>query len=151
MPVFEQHRDLFERVLSLLRVPGDGPLVLRIGGVAAEHSLLDVNLARAPRGIFELTPAWFRNTSLNLSDLNARTILDLNLVTDLPRMAAQWARAAETQLPPGSIVGYEIGNEPDLYNPSYWSEIFSPIQRRLGIRLFKGQLTPTTYTHLFTT
>jgi hypothetical protein len=149
MPVFDRHRELFERVLSLLRVPGDGPLVIRIGGDSADHSLLDINLPRAPRGIFELTPAWFRNTSLNVRDLDAQTILDLNLVTDLPWMAAQWARAAETQLPAGSIMGYEIGNEPDLYNPSYWSEIFSPLQRMLGIRLLPGQLTPSTYTRLF--
>jgi hypothetical protein len=145
MPVFERNMHLFTRVLSLLRVPGDGPLMLRIGGDSTDHALLEPNVRRAPRGIFELTPTWFRDASVVVRALAARTILDLNLVTDLPRMAAQWANAAQAQLPPGSVAAYEIGNEPDLYNPAYWERVLSPIARLLDIRLFTSGLSPSTY------
>jgi hypothetical protein len=149
MPVFERHMSLFERALSLPGGRGNGPLVLRIGGDSTDHALFDVNVARRPKGLFALTPAWFRQTSAVVSHLNARVLLDLNLITDLPRMAAQWARAAEAELTPGSIVGYEIGNEPDLYNPTYWSMVFSPIEALLNIRLFRSGLSPTTYVSLY--
>ncbi len=76
-------------------------------------------------------------------------ILDLNLVRDLPRMAALWARAAQTQLPPGSIVAYEIGNEPDLYDPSYWTQILSPLEPVLHIRPLVVEPSADTYIGLY--
>jgi hypothetical protein len=108
-----------------------------------------VNVTRTPHGIFELSPTWFRQVSSVVDTVGARELLDLNLVTDLAQMAALWARAAEEQLPPGSIIGYEIGNEPDLYNPSYWSDVFGPIADVLGIKLFQSRLTPATYIQLY--
>ncbi len=149
MPLFEHYNSMFERVLSLVRAPGEGPLVLRIGGDSADHSIWDPNMRRLPDAVFELTPSWFRQTGKVVRDVDARVILDLNLVVDLPSMAAEWARTAETQLPPRSIVGYEIGNEPDIYNPSYWAEIFSPIAHALDIKLPMTALTPAEYTQTF--
>jgi hypothetical protein len=35
-------------------------------------------------------------------------------------VAAQWARAAEADLPRRSIIGFEIGNEPDIYSRLFW-------------------------------
>ena len=52
-----------------------------------------------------LSLVYERDPSVVVRHVGARTVLDLNLVTDLPRMAAQWARAAEEQLPAGSITG----------------------------------------------
>jgi hypothetical protein len=46
-------------------------------------------------------------------------ILDLNLVTSTPRLAGAWAKEAEAVMPRGSIVGFEIGNEPDLYTRTF--------------------------------
>jgi hypothetical protein len=149
MPVFERHTQLFERALSLPHVAENGPLVLRIGGDSTDHALFDVNVGREPKGLFALTPTWFRRTSAVVSHLNARTLLDLNLVTDLPLMAAQWGEAAETEMPPGSIIGYEIGNEPDLYNPSYWMNLLSPLQTLLDIRVFHSALSPSAYLDLY--
>src|SRR5437763_1370786 len=34
--------------------------------------------------------------------------------------AARWARAANRYLPRGSIIGFEIGNEPDIYDRWQW-------------------------------
>jgi hypothetical protein len=149
MPVFEQHMGQFERILAMVRGSGNGPLALRIGGDSTDHALFDVNVTRTPHGIFDLSPTWFRQVSSVVDTVGARELLDLNLVTDLPEMAALWARAAQEQLPQGSISGYEIGNEPDLYNPSYWSRVFGPIADVLGIRLLESRLTPAAYIQLY--
>jgi hypothetical protein len=140
---------VFERALSLWRVPGNGPLVMRIGGDSTDHALYDVHVSRAPRGVYELSPAWFRKARVVVSHADARVLIDLNLVTDLPGMAAQWALAGQRQLRRGSIEGYEIGNEPDLYKPSFWSRVFSTIMSILDIRLFAHGMTPATYVQLF--
>jgi hypothetical protein len=149
MPLWERNMTMFERVLSLLRVPGGGPLVLRIGGDSADHAILDPHSLRLPSSVFALTPAWFQQTGRLVPDVGARVILDLNLVLDLPSMAAEWARAAEEQLPPASIVGFEIGNEPDIYNPFYWAEVFSPLVSALDLRLPRTRLSPRTYLQVY--
>ncbi|MGZ4332227.1 MAG: glycosyl hydrolase family 79 C-terminal domain-containing protein [Solirubrobacteraceae bacterium] len=149
MPLFERYMSEFERILRLLHVHGNGALSLRIGGDSADYALFDPKVPRVPKSVFELTPGWFRQASVVIGHVGAQVIFDLNLATDLPSMAAQWARAAETEMPPHSSVGYEVGNEPDLYNPTYWSQIFEPLERPLGIRLFKHQLTATEYVQLY--
>ncbi len=74
-----------------------------------------------PWWAFEQTPTWVRAIGGLVRRDQLRLILDLNLVlTDTPRIAAEWARAAETELPRKSIVGFEVGNEPDLYARRYW-------------------------------
>lgn len=117
---FERRMSLFERVLSLLHVQGDGPLILRVGGDSADHTFWDPSARRTPAWVFGLTPAWLRQTSILVDRARLRLILDLNLVTASPSSAAQWAHAAQTRLPHASIAGFEIGNEPDIYSRSYW-------------------------------
>jgi hypothetical protein len=120
LPVFERHLPVLERLLSLLQVRGDGPLILRIGGDSADCTFWQPRPQTLPPWGLALTSAWWRVMSVLLRRVNARVILDLNLVTGTPVMAARLAAAAEHDLPPGSIVGFEIGNEPDLYGRSYW-------------------------------
>lgn len=117
VPVWARRMDLLNRVLSMLRV--DGPLRLRIGGDSADHAFW-APTRELPEWIFELTPSWLKQVGniVRLSD--ARLILDLNLVTATPRTAARWAATAEAKLPKRSIVAFEIGNEPDIYNRSSW-------------------------------
>lgn len=148
LPPFERSMMRLERVLGLLHWPGDQPLTLRIGGDSADHAIFDPNLSRLPNALFELTPAWFRQMSTIVNVTSAQLILDLNLVVDRPEMALLWARAAEAQLPRGSVTAYEIGNEPDLYDPVYWSHVFGPFARLLGLRLFTS-LTPDLYDELY--
>ena len=73
---------------------------------------------------------------------HGRLILDLNLVTASPAISAEWAGRAEAALPSGSIAGFEIGNEPDLFSRKVWLGIVSrtssaprspgfPLRRRL--------------------
>ena len=63
LPVFERRMDLMQDVLSMLRVRGDGPLVLRVGGDSADHTFWDPRQRRMPTWAFALTPAWLRRTS----------------------------------------------------------------------------------------
>lgn len=120
LPLFDGDLRLLERVLSLLRVPGDGPLILRIGGDSADHSFWEPDPGRTPGWVYALNMKWLRRAATLVRVLGARVIIDLNLVTDTPLEAADWARAALADFPRGSIAGFEIGNEPDLYKRSYW-------------------------------
>jgi len=123
LPLYASHLALFERILSLLHVPGGGPLVLRIGGDSADHSFWDPRPTTVPRWAFTLTPQWLRLADVLVHRLRLRLIIDLNLITDSPSTAAGWARAAESRLPRGSIIGFEVGNEADIYSHSIWTAI----------------------------
>lgn len=120
LPRYELWPGTFARVLSLLRVRGGGPLVLRIGGDSADHTYWDPRALKLPAGSFALTPRWFTRLAEVVRSEPLRLILDLNLVADSPSMAAMWAHAALAALPPRSVLGFEVGNEPDLYHRSLW-------------------------------
>lgn len=149
VPLFERYLRLFERTLRLLHGPGTGPFVLRIGGNSTDHAVFDLDIGQSPGGIFQLSPGWFRQVSALVPSVAGRLILDLNLVTDLPLMAGQWAEAAVDELPRGSIAGFEIGNEPDLYNRRYWLTVFGRVA--LLARVLPLELTPLKYVGLFRT
>jgi hypothetical protein len=116
LPRYESHPDTFARVLSLLRVAGNGPMILRIGGDSADRTYWEPRARRLKGPFFKLTPGWLSETARLVRRLRVRLILDLNVVADSPPMAASWAQAALTVLPRGSVLGFEIGNEPDLYH-----------------------------------
>ncbi len=120
LPLFEHHSVQLARVLSLLKVPGGGPLILRVGGASADQTFWDPSAKFVPRWAFALTPIWFRQTRRLISRVGARLILDLNFITGTPAVAAHLAVAAQQQLPHGSIAAFEVGNEPDLYDRAYW-------------------------------
>ena len=132
LPKFERNMRVFERVLSMLHTQGDGPLVLRIGGDSADHSFWTPKTRKMPGWAFALTPAFLSRLRTLVERDRVRLIVDLNLVTDTPFIAAEWAHAAETQLPHGSIIGFEVGNEPDLYERKYWEATMarSPLEPR---------------------
>ncbi len=125
VPSFQHPPGVFDRVLSLIRVPGDGPVILRIGGDSADRTFWDPSAARPARSLFGVTPAWFRALRSVIRRTGARVIIDLNLVTGSASLAAELAREAEVALPPGSIAGFEVGNEPDIYDHRYWARAIS--------------------------
>jgi hypothetical protein len=147
IPVFERRFVEFVRVLRLLHAPGTGRFVLRVGGDSTDHALFDVDVGRRPRGIFQLDSDWFGQMRALVNHIDARLILDLNLVTDLPRMAGLWADAAIDELPRGTVSGFEIGNEPDLYSHRHWLAVFAHIEPLA--RVLPPRLTPATYVDLF--
>ncbi|MGI8712178.1 MAG: hypothetical protein ACR2NR_03145 [Solirubrobacteraceae bacterium] len=143
LPLYASRMAAFERILSLLRVPGDGPLVLRFGGDSADHSFWEPRLTTLPRWAFALTPQWLRLAGLLTRRLSLRLIIDLNLVTDSPSTAVRWARAAHASLPRGSIIGFEVGNEPDFYNYPFWTAMTSGTL--IGGRALPAAVTPASY------
>jgi Glycosyl hydrolase family 79 C-terminal beta domain len=147
LPLFERNTPVFERVLSLLHVPGNGPLVLRIGGDSADHSFWAPKMKRIPHWMFPLTPSFLARLKALVLRNHVRLIIDLNLVTDTPVIAATWAHAAETSLPRGSIIGFEVGNEPDLYNRPYWVATVS--RSPLEAQPLPPDLTPDSYVDEF--
>ena len=132
LPLLERNMPVLERVLAMLHTPGDGPLVLRIGGDSADHSFWAPKARKMPGWEFAVTPAFLSRLRTLVERDRVRLIVDLNLVTDTPFTAAEWAHAAETSLPHGSIIGFEVGNEPDLYERKYWEATMarSPLQAR---------------------
>ncbi len=123
MAVNVRHTVLYERVLSLLQVPGDGRFVLRIGGDSADHAIFDQSADRLPPWAFPVTPALVARTVGIIKDLRLRVIIDLNTISTTPRLTGGWVRAAirEANLPAGSLAAFEIGNEPDIYNRAAWA------------------------------
>jgi hypothetical protein len=127
LPLWSGEMPLLERALSLVRVRGEGPLILRVGGDSADHAFWDPNAGTGgvplPSWAFSLAPKWLGQARALVRTLGVRLILDLNLITDTPGAAAEWARAAKAGLPPQSIKALEVGNEPDVYSRADWLAI----------------------------
>lgn len=120
VPVWDRQLAALQHVVSDLRVPGDGPFILRIGGDSADQSLWQPKMRKIPDWVFALDPGWLKAASAVTRTTRSKLILDLNLLTTTPPIAAQWARIAQSALPERSVIGLEVGNEPDIYNRRYW-------------------------------
>jgi hypothetical protein len=132
LPVDERHPDVYRRILALLHVPGDGRLLLRIGGNSSDHAIWNPGRQPLQRWAFGVDAAWIARAATVVRANHLRVILDLNSVTASPIEAASWALEAELGFPPGSIVGFEIGNEPDLYRSEGWNRRLRGTGFRLG-------------------
>jgi len=130
IPVLAAHLTSLKRVFSM--IVQNGPVVLRIGGDSADVAIPASSQA-APTWEIELTPSFLAQTSAIVKALHVQLILDLNTVTATPTQVAAWAKIAEQALPPGSIAGFEIGNEPDIYDPLTFTNmgVLGPIPPRL--------------------
>lgn len=141
LPAWAPRLALLEHVLAMLRAPGQGPMVLRIGGDSADHSVWDPQALPVPAWAFSLAPRWLSQAGQLVAGLHLRVILDLNLLTDSPGEAAGWAHAATRALPPHSISAFEVGNEPDIYTRAAWlmtTDGRPLLGRRLPARLTAG-------------
>jgi hypothetical protein len=114
--VFDAHYlHLFSRAVDLIRIRGDGPQVLRVGGNSTDQSYWRHPLPASRPPAFELGRTWLRDLRRVVDAIHAHVILGVNAIADAPGMAASLARAVSRQLPPHTLVGLEVGNEPDLY------------------------------------
>jgi hypothetical protein len=142
IPVWVRQMGLLRRVLAMLS--RDGPIRLRIGGDSADR-VQWAPTKELPEWVFELTPSWLRQTSQIVGQTQVKLILDLNLVTSTPALAARWAKTAVARLPQGSITAFEIGNEPDIYSRSAWQQITAGP----GVPPLPSRITATSYARSF--
>ena len=142
IPAWAKHMSLLRRVFSL--IAQEGPVVLRIGGNSADRSIWSPK-KELPEWVFELTPSWLAQTSEIVTQLHVKLILDLNLLSATPAAASKWASTAERKLPRGSVIGFEIGNEPDIYNPASFRNIIS------GPTKIPSRLTAASYAAAYRT
>lgn len=104
----------FRRILSRLSVPGDGGLMLRVGGESTEQTYWDSPRLGQDVPAYRPGADWLDTLSgLTRAD-HLKLLLDLNLAADSPAMARRFASAVAATLPPGSVAGFEVGNEPDI-------------------------------------
>ncbi|HET9094264.1 MAG TPA: glycosyl hydrolase family 79 C-terminal domain-containing protein [Solirubrobacteraceae bacterium] len=140
--------DWAREVGTLARITGqlatDGPLRLRVGGDSADRASWSPK-RELPEWAFELTPAWLRQADRIVRDAHLQLILDLNIMSSTPRLAAVWARKSLRSLPRGSVRGFEIGNEPDIYNHSAWQHLTGG----KGVPRLPSHITPTSYARSF--
>jgi len=144
LPQWADQMPLLERVLSLVHVRADGRFILRVGGDSADHSIWDPSAGPMPPWAVSLQPSWLRQARALVRRLGIRIILDLNLITDTAGAAAQWARAAQEELPRHSILAFEVGNEPDIYSQADWRAMIAG--SRLEARQFAGPTLPDALT-----
>lgn len=147
LPLFQRYGRLLDRALSLFETPGQGPLILRIGGDSADHTFWNLKRHRPPGWVLDLGPRWLGGLSALVRRVDARVILDLNLVTDSPLIAAQWADVAARSLPRGRLIGFEVGNEPDLYARRYWEDALE--QPIVSMRALPNHISPAVYVRDF--
>jgi hypothetical protein len=142
IPVWARQMGLLRRVLGMLSQ--DGPIRLRIGGDSADRALW-APTKELPEWVFELTPSWLAQTSEIVGQSHVELILDLNLVTSTPALAARWAGTAVASLPKRSIIAFEIGNEPDIYSRREWQRITAAA----GVPPLPSRITATSYARSF--
>jgi hypothetical protein len=102
------------RVLNLLRIPGDGSLMLRLGGQSTEQTYWDAPRLGVGTEAYRPGRDWLKMLRSLTRSSRLHLLIDLNLVARSPSMAASFARALARAMPPGSLSGFEVGNEPDI-------------------------------------
>ncbi|MGB0090977.1 MAG: glycosyl hydrolase family 79 C-terminal domain-containing protein [Solirubrobacteraceae bacterium] len=100
--------------------PGQRP-VLRIGGDSTDWTWWPVPGFARPAGVtYTLDTNWIGVTRALARALGARLILSLNLEADSPALAAAEAQALTDGVGAGSVLAFELGNEPELYGTFPW-------------------------------
>lgn len=103
-----------QRVLGLLKVPGDGALMLRVGGQSTEQTYWDAPELGVGSEAYRPGLDWLKTLASLTRASHLRVLVDLNLVARSPSMAAALAKALAHYMPSRSIAGLEVGNEPDI-------------------------------------
>ena len=122
LPLVEKQRALYELVMDQLRPdPTRSKLALRIGGDSAEHVRYGEKI-RFPPWAFKFDDNLASHTAMVMNDLRLPVIVDINTISSNPREVAAWMKSFTTSkyLFTGTIVAFELGNEPDIYNQKVW-------------------------------
>lgn len=147
VPTWRRRLPLVRRALAAIHVRGDGPLVLRVGGDSSDQALFRPRARDTPEWVVELSRGWLRDAGVLVHRAGVRLILDLNLLTATSQIGTTWARGAVRQLPHGSIAGFEIGNEPDIYHRRYRLRLIK--EKSLADGLLPGEPAAAQYARDF--
>jgi hypothetical protein len=132
---------IFARLVQTLAEGGNGAPTIRLGGNSADESWWNPIAAPRPPGVStDVTPAWLGVLGQWAARTRTPMVLGLNLALGDAANAAAYAQAAAQTLPPGTLAGLEIGNEPDLYSRP---RTFTVGRRHLS----RGMRRPLTYTY----
>ena len=132
---------IFARLVQTLAEGGNGAPTIRLGGNSADESWWNpVGTPRPPGVSTEVTAAWLGVLGQWAGGTRTPLVLGLNLALGDAANAAAYAQAAAHTLPPGTLAGLEIGNEPDLYTRP---RTFTVGRRQMS----RGLRRPTTYTY----
>jgi hypothetical protein len=93
---------IYRQLLRNLTAYGSGPFMVRIGGNSTDYT--DEPKAGMLQPFADLA-----------NDMGVRFYLGVNLGRGNPQLAVDQEKAYLSQMPPGSVDGIEIGNEPDGY------------------------------------
>jgi hypothetical protein len=143
LPDYEAEGPLFDRAISLIRSQDGSTMLLRIGGKSADHVFWETTPSSGFKHWSELRQPWMNELADLVRRQHLHVMLDLNLAVHSPTLEARFAQAAVKALPRGSLVGLEVGNEPDLYwrqpwlakssvpstpasTPKHWPDNYSP-------------------------
>jgi hypothetical protein len=140
---------LFKRAVGLVRVPGDGPFVLRVGGNSTDQSYWHSPLPTGRPMAFELRGNWLRSVSAIVRALHAKMILGLNAISRSASMASSEAHAVLRALPAHSVAGFEIGNEPDLYSYRFRVQFAADSHSIIGLAAQDRIFSVGGYVHTF--
>jgi hypothetical protein len=115
LAAYEARGPALARLLGLLSVARE-PVSLRIGGETADSTYWPAAGSQVPSKAYVVGGDYFATLAQLARATPLRLMVDLNLVAQSPQMAQTVARALRRWLPPSSVAGFEIGNEPDLYH-----------------------------------
>ncbi|HEY2655514.1 MAG TPA: glycosyl hydrolase family 79 C-terminal domain-containing protein [Solirubrobacteraceae bacterium] len=109
----------FIRLVEQLN-PSGSP-VIRFGGDTTDWTWWPTPVVEKPPGIrYALTPRWLAVTRATALALHARLILGINLEADSAIIARAEARALLKGIGRSLIMGFELGNEPEVYGSIDW-------------------------------
>jgi len=107
--------------VKLVSAVASGHPVLRIGGTSTDWTWWPVSRLPRPAGIrYTLSPRWLQIVNATATALHARLILGVNLEADSRALAAAESQAYLRGISRAHIEGFELGNEPELYNVFGW-------------------------------
>jgi hypothetical protein len=134
LPTYEAEGATFDRLISLIHPEDGSHMLIRLGGKSADHFWWNATANPLPRGVFMLDQAWINQFATLVDQEHLQVMLDLNLAVHSSTMAVQFANAVKRALPANSLVGLEIGNEPDEYWRQPWlaKQVISSSSRNLG-------------------
>lgn len=109
---------VYDQLIGNLAGFGGGVPTLRVGGSYQDHAWWDPLAAPRPPTLglqFNIYPAQLNALAASVRATGQRLILGINMAADDPALAANEVGAMQQLLPQGSVLSYDLGNEPDGY------------------------------------